>query len=214
MEENKNEEPKGWPIKAIKSEDIPYWVKCLIVLITVVIAVFLVPALIASFLYLSSDILSAFAAGAEAKDIRSTILMLSALLGSIGIPLFIWRTIIAAQQSATARDRSYTELFTKAVEQLGTEKPAIKVLKDENGEPITDEAGRPLTQDTYIPNIEVRIGAIYALERIMHDSNKDAPAIIDTLAAYVRENCGKPTITCNTPEYSLLLRKQELCKNT
>ena len=190
----KTETPKGWPIKIPKTEDIPYWVRCLIVLIAVVLAIFAIPAVVSGILYLSSDILSAYTNGNETNDIRSSILLLSASLGAIGIPLFIWRTIIAAQQSETARDRSYTELFTKAVEQLGTDKLSIEYEEDGDGKFVKRE--------TYVPNIEVRIGAIFALERIMHDSDKDAPAILETLAAYVRENCGVSEIACEAPKYN------------
>jgi hypothetical protein len=38
------------------------------------------------------------------------------------------------------------------------------------------------------PNIEVRLGAIYALERIAIDSPRDHWTIMDILAAYVRQN--------------------------
>ncbi len=192
MDESNDEKPKGWPVKRITSDDIPYWLKCLLILIAAVLVVFLVPALVGGILYLSSDILSAYVTGTDSSSIRSSILLLSALLGSVGVPLFIWRTIIAAQQSETARDRSYTELFTKAVEQLGAEKPAKRIVEGIDGDPTT--------VDDFVPNIEVRIGAIFALERIMNDSEKDAPAIVDTLAAYVRENCGKPTLECKIPE--------------
>ena len=145
-------------------------------------------------IYLSTDILKAYSNGEESKNIRSTILMLTALLGVSGIPLFIWRTNIAQSQASTARDRAYTELFTKAIEQLGAEKPAKKVIMGEDQ--------TPTTVDDYVPNIEVRIGAIYALERIMKDSEKDAPAIVDTLAAYVRENCGEPKLECKIPQHN------------
>lgn len=142
-------------------------------------------------IYLSTDILKAYSNGEESKGIRSTILMLTALLGVSGIPLFIWRTKIAQSQAETARDRAYTELFTKAIEQLGAEKPAKKVIVGEDQDHTTI--------DDYVPNIEVRIGAIFALERIMKDSEKDAASVVDTLAAYVRENCGKPTLVCEIP---------------
>jgi|HubBroStandDraft_3_1064219.scaffolds.fasta_scaffold296644_2 hypothetical protein len=35
--------------------------------------------------------------------------------------------------------------------------------------------------------LDVRLSAIYALERIMIDSARDHPAIVDVLAAFVRE---------------------------
>ncbi len=194
-------------------------------MIGIILAIFLIPTLIISVLYLSREILYSYFNQTETTDIRSSILLLSALLGAIGIPLFIWRTIIAAQQANTTRDRAYTELFTKAIEQLGVEKPSkvykhhkYTELEDEygtlipdsktkqpkvlysGGEPKLDKNGNHIFQEIYVPNIEVRIGAIYALERIMKNSEKDAPAIVDTLAAYIRENCGKPDkFKCQIP---------------
>ena len=56
-----------------------------------------------------------------------------------------------------AQEGQITERFTRAIEQLGSEKMAI------------------------------RLGGIYALERIANDSDKDYWPIIETLTAYVRE---------------------------
>jgi hypothetical protein len=39
-----------------------------------------------------------------------------------------------------------------------------------------------------LPNIEVRVGAIYALERISQDSSRDHIQIMEILTAYIREN--------------------------
>ena len=41
-------------------------------------------------------------------------------------------------------------------------------------------------------NLAVRIGAIYALERIARDSRRDHPAIMDVLSAFIREESRKP----------------------
>jgi Pentapeptide repeats (8 copies) len=55
-----------------------------------------------------------------------------------------------------------TDRYTKAIDQLGSDK------------------------------LDVRIGGIYALERIARDSAKDRPAVIDVLAAFVREHSREP----------------------
>ncbi len=57
-----------------------------------------------------------------------------------------------------AREGHVTDRFTKAIEQLGSER------------------------------LDVRLGAIYALERIMIDSSRDHPTIVEVLAAFVREH--------------------------
>ncbi|TDC00404.1 pentapeptide repeat-containing protein [Micromonospora fluostatini] len=58
-----------------------------------------------------------------------------------------------------------TDRFTKAVEQLG--QPGAE-------------------------KVDVRLGAIYALERIMRDSAVDQPAVIDILAAFLRVHAPAP----------------------
>jgi uncharacterized protein YjbI with pentapeptide repeats len=61
-----------------------------------------------------------------------------------------------------AQEGQITERFTRAIEQLGSEEMAI------------------------------RLGGIYALERIAYDSKKDYWPIMETLTAYVRENAPWP----------------------
>ena len=64
---------------------------------------------------------------------------------------FTWRRVEVAGEG------QITERFTRAIDQLGSEKR------------------------------EVRLGGIYALERIANDSVKDHWTIVETLAAYIRE---------------------------
>jgi hypothetical protein len=40
--------------------------------------------------------------------------------------------------------------------------------------------------------LDIRVGGIYALERIARDSPRDHPAVIEVLTAFVREHSGKP----------------------
>lgn len=62
------------------------------------------------------------------------------------------------QNARTAEDKQITERFSKAIEQLASEK------------------------------IEVRLGGIYTLERIAKDSEKDYWTIMEVLTAFIREN--------------------------
>src|SRR4051794_19507851 len=57
-----------------------------------------------------------------------------------------------------SREGHLTDRYSKAVEQLGDEK------------------------------VEVRLGGVYALERLMHDSRADQPTIMEILASFVREH--------------------------
>lgn len=114
----------------------------------------------------------------DGKRIRSLTFFLVAWFGA---PFALWRAIIAdrqgkaaysqaqtaSRQADRALDRDYVDLFTKAVEQLG----ALRE-KDGNSE----------------PNLEVRLGAIHALGRIIRDSEKDRDAALLSLCAYVRHH--------------------------
>ncbi|MEM7215317.1 MAG: pentapeptide repeat-containing protein [Pseudomonadota bacterium] len=151
------------------------------------------------------------------------------IIGAIGVPFLVWRTWLAAQQTKTAekqaeaalmqaeaatmqariarkntevaRENAILQLLNSSVEQLGAQKVQKTPFISEEQKQLFDTAGQPLYHEIYVPNIEVRNGAIYALERIMHESEKDAPAIVDTLAAYVRENCGEPKpFECEIPK--------------
>lgn len=82
-------------------------------------------------------------------------------LGGIAVGMgiyFAWRNIKIAQEGQV------TERFSRAIDQLGT----------------NDQLGNPA--------IEIRIGGIYALGRILDVSYKDYWAIMETLTAYVRNN--------------------------
>jgi hypothetical protein len=69
---------------------------------------------------------------------------------------FSWQNLVVSQE------RHRTDLFTKAIEQLGSKQ------------------------------LEVKLGGIYALERIARDSEKDHWTIMEVLTAYVRENAPWP----------------------
>ena len=105
--------------------------------------------------------------------VRTSMLVVAAWYG---VFFLIWRTVLADKQTQATdkqteinRESHYTELFTKAVEQLGA------VREGQGKEPE--------------PALEIRIGAIYSLERLAKDSERDYGPIIETLAAYIREHC-------------------------
>ena len=68
-----------------------------------------------------------------------------------------------------------TDRYTKAIEQLGSDK------------------------------LDVRIGDIYALERVARDSPRDHPTVMEVLSAFIREHSHKPW-----PEPDPASREQEL----
>jgi hypothetical protein len=76
--------------------------------------------------------------------------------------VFGYRRVRVAEQG------HITDRYTKAIEQLG----ALNAKSE--------------------PNVEVRLGAIYALERIAFDSPRDHWPIMEVLTAYVRQNAPAP----------------------
>jgi uncharacterized protein YjbI with pentapeptide repeats len=109
------------------------------------------------------------------------------LAGAIGAPFVIWRTAVAHQQTGIQREGHYTSLFTRAVEQLGATRE-VKVWREGS------DGAQPTQFAMTEANLEVRLGAIYALERIAQDSARDHWPIMEVLCAYVRNhsNCGEP----------------------
>src|ERR671912_1745998 len=92
------------------------------------------------------------------------------IIGGVGLLLllyFTWRRIEISQQELEAtRDQQVTERFTRAIDQLGA----------------TDSEGKN-------KKLEIRLGGIYALERIARDSpERDYSTVMEVLTAFVREN--------------------------
>lgn len=78
---------------------------------------------------------------------------------------FTWRRVeIAQNRLETQQDQQVTERFTRSIDQLGA----------------TDDKGNK--------RLEIRLGGIYALERIARDSERDHWPIMETLTTYVREH--------------------------
>ncbi len=92
------------------------------------------------------------------NDTRRTWAQVFGIFGGIALLYLTWRRIEISQEG------QITERFTRAIDQLGgVNKKGKKVL-------------------------EIRLGGIYALERIARDSKKDHWTIMEILTTYVREN--------------------------
>ena len=103
------------------------------------------------------DIGSAKGSLAAARDAaRGRLLTLGAGLLAAGALLFTARNFILS------REGQVTDRYTKAIEQLGSDK------------------------------LDVRIGGIYALERVARDSAKDHPTVMEVLTAFIREHSREP----------------------
>ncbi len=131
------------------------------------------------------------------ESIRAASAALTAIAALIGAGFLTWRTVVshwqarASQAQVTiARENHYTTLFTKAVEQLGATREVKEMVQKKVGELTQVE---PLVRTE--ANLEVRLGAIYALGRIARDSERDHWPIMEVLCAYLRseQNTGVAT---------------------
>ena len=130
----------------------------------------------------------------DPTDIRDLSYAIAVLLGVLvaasTVPfalIRVWindRTIKAAERSMAAAERTtnaaeqglITDQINTAVTGLGVEKTVKQTAP-----------GGKITENTDA-NIEVRLGAVYALERISQDSDRDHMQIMDILCAYIRTN--------------------------
>jgi Pentapeptide repeats (8 copies) len=86
--------------------------------------------------------------------------------GIVGGSALLFGLYFTAQTLRVNREGQITERFTRAIDQLGA----------------TDET-------TGKPRLEIRLGGVYALERIAWDSpERDYSTVMEVLTAYVREN--------------------------
>lgn len=98
------------------------------------------------------------------------------IVAVLGTPFVLWRAVVAQRQVDIAEQGHITDRLTTAVQGLGAEKTQKVLLADGSSREVT------------LPNLEVRIGSIYALERIARDSPRDHINIMEILCAYIRHN--------------------------
>ncbi|MEO0495982.1 MAG: pentapeptide repeat-containing protein, partial [Pseudomonadota bacterium] len=98
------------------------------------------------------------------------------LVALVGAPLALLRVHTVERQTKAQEEGLVTERINKAVENLGAVRSVWVAGDDGDGCDRTE------------PNMEVRVGAIYALERIAQDSPRDHIQIMEILCAYVRQN--------------------------
>lgn len=135
----------------------------------------------------------------EAADAGNALRGLAFALGAIvGMPFLVWRSWVAHRQADTAEQGLITDRFTRAVEQLGAHKTVKQQRRNKAGDLqfMRNNQGKidykqPLFEEITVENIEVRLGALYALERISQDSERDNIQIMEIICAYLRENSRK-----------------------
>ncbi len=93
------------------------------------------------------------------NNARSRLLTIGAGLLATAALLFTARNFTLSRRTFELTEQGQvTDRYTKAIEQLGSDK------------------------------VDVRIGGIYALERVARDSPRDHPTVMEVLAAFIREH--------------------------
>jgi uncharacterized protein YjbI with pentapeptide repeats len=149
-------------------------------------AVVVLAVTVATLLVLAVVILPPLLAGGDdtENDVRSTLLQgLAGLVLAAGL-YFTAQTLRHNRESAARtyeleREGQITERFTRAIDQLGDEK------------------------------LDVRLGGIYALERIAKGSPDDHGPIMEVLTAYVREHAPLPPHLAEDPEEAVSAEDRE-----
>jgi hypothetical protein len=109
------------------------------------------------------------------QDRREAMTLLFQTLGGLAFlsgVFFTWQQLMTSRdQLVTAQQGQITERFTRAIDQLGKMDSVVAGASKEN-------AGQ---------NLAIRLGGIYALERIAKDSKTDHPVVMEVLTAFVRQ---------------------------
>ncbi|MEH6478017.1 MAG: pentapeptide repeat-containing protein [Sneathiella sp.] len=190
------------------------WAGAVISTVLVLLGLFVVLACLAHF-FMAVLVIGPYADDIAGAGIRNVGLLLAAV---VGLPFLVWRSVVNQKQVNIAEQGHITETINKAVKGLGAEKTVKKVfetprfehdgndwIRDEDDELIpavrpdgSEIIKREVIEQT-VPNLEVRIGAIYALERIAKDSLRDHLQIMEILCAYVRENAPAGSLEPSAP---------------
>jgi len=122
---------------------------------SLVLAIWVLPSLLTRHVSASA---AAVARSTAENNIRTSLVAALAVLGAAVITAgyLVRTTKLTTETQRIDRLGQITDLYTKAIDQLGSD------------------------------HLDVRLGGIYALERIARDSPRDHPAVMEILAAYVR----------------------------
>lgn len=101
---------------------------------------------------------------------------------ALGAPFIAWRTLLFARQTQIEEERQSSDIFLQAVALLGKYR-APKRLSEPQGSETTETAE---------PDVEVRVGAIYAISRLSGSNSIYYWQTIETLTSYVKGNAAPP----------------------
>lgn len=191
----KQEPPKDF-LEWLGLTEAPRWgaARPLGALFSVVLILLFFAALLAAFAELGRAILRPESGGGIGAG--------ALIVALLGAPFLIWNTVIKHKALGYQKEGLITDRIAKMVEQLGAEKTVKK------------EGKGGATVEWSEPNIEVRIGALYALERIAQDSvaydkGRDHIRLMEILCAYVRQNAPvgnlveKPAVVLKAPRLDI-----------
>lgn len=139
--------------------------------------------------------------GAEDTDLRGLAIFIAA---AIGAPFLVWRSIVAQKTVDVSEHGQVTDRINAAVVAIGTDKVAKRQRISSSGKRVyvdgisgEPDLKKPVYEEVSIPNMEVRLGGIYALGRIAQESLDFHIEIMEILCAYVRENAPKGSAVRN-----------------
>jgi uncharacterized protein YjbI with pentapeptide repeats len=130
---------------------------------------------------------------------RFALVRLTAITATTGAVIAFPLTLIKVKLTRDANDTTVqgqiTDRINKAVEGLGAEKTVKRQRHDQDGNPTyekdangSSDYSKPVFVETSEPNLEVRIGSIFALERIARENPDFHVQVMEILCAYVRLN--------------------------
>lgn len=139
---------------------------------------------------------------AKSTDTATTVRNLGlAAAAVIGLPFLVWRSLVAQKQADVSEQGLITDRINKAVEGLGADKVVKRQRVNSHGKKVyaktedgTPDLTRPIWDEVTEPNLEVRIGAIFSLERISQDSPRDHIQIMEILCAYIVQNSDRSDV--------------------
>jgi uncharacterized protein YjbI with pentapeptide repeats len=117
-----------------------------------------------------------------------TLAGLTATLGAvIALPFTLIKRLHSARQTDATEEGLITDRINTAVLGLGLEKTVKRPVCDAKGDPIIKD-GTAVIEEITAPNIEVRVGAILALERLAKNNLGFHVQIMQILCTYIRAN--------------------------
>jgi hypothetical protein len=97
----------------------------------------------------------------------SAVTSLITALTAVGALIFTALSLNTTRdQVAVAQERQYTDRYSRAIEQLGRQGP---------------------------DQLQIRLGGIYALERLARDSLRDQPTIVEVISTFIRTTAPRTT---------------------